>query len=96
MPEDIQRILKYVADYAKSYDSHMKWNEGAKLKSDMMLRMDRWRLVTTEEIEDECRALGMREEDVRAIRDMYAKRMRGLASSPRGAMEALSLSMATG
>ena len=61
MPEDIQRILRYVADYAKGYDNHMKWNEEAKLKSDMMLRMDRWRLVTTEEIEDECRALGMRE-----------------------------------
>ena len=77
MPEDIQRILRYVADYAKGYDNHMKWDEKAKLKSDMMLRMDRWRLVTTKGVEEECRALGMREEDVRTIRDMHAKRMQG-------------------
>lgn len=54
MPEDIERILEVTAEWAKGYDNHMKWNEEAKLKSDMIRHMDRWRLVTTQEIEDKC------------------------------------------
>ena len=77
MPEDIRGILEHIARYAKGYDNHMKWNNEAKLKSDMMLHMDRWDLVTTKEIKDECLALGMREEDVQTICDMHARRLHG-------------------
>ncbi|ERI03839.1 hypothetical protein [Atopobium sp. oral taxon 810] len=38
MLEDIERILGYTAMMAKGYDNHMKWNEEAKLRSDMMRR----------------------------------------------------------
>lgn len=77
MPEDIKSILELTAMWARGYDNHMKWNEEAKLKADMMRHMDRWGLVTTEEIGDECRSLGMREEDVQTICDMHARRMQG-------------------
>lgn len=77
MPEDIKKILALMAMWARGYDNHMKWNEEAKLKADMMRHMDRWRLVTTQEIRDECRSLGMREEDVQTICDMHARRMQG-------------------
>lgn len=77
MPEDIEGILKLTAELAKGYDNHMKWKEEAKLKSDMMRHMDRWRFVTTQEIEDKCRSLGMREEDIRTICDMHVKRLQG-------------------
>lgn len=77
MPEDIEAILKLTAELAKGYGNHMKWNEEAKLKSDMMWHMDRWRLVTTQEIEDKCRSLGMREEDMRTICDMHVRRLQG-------------------
>lgn len=47
MPEDIECILEYVVECSKGYDNHMKWNEEAKLKADMMKHVDRWRLVST-------------------------------------------------
>ena len=77
MPEDIKNILELTAMWVRGYDNHMKWNEEAKLKADMMRRMDRWGLVTTEEIRDECRSPGMRGEDVRTIYDMHARRLQG-------------------
>lgn len=77
MPKDIEKILEHIALMAKSYDNHMKWNEEAKLKSDMMRRMDRWRLVTTEQIREKCLALGMRGEDVETICDMHSRRLAG-------------------
>ena len=77
MPEDIKSILKLTAMWTRGYDNHMKWNEEAKLKADMMRHMDRWGLVTTEEIRDECRPLGMREKDVQTICDMHARRLQG-------------------
>lgn len=77
MPEDIKSILELTAMWARGYDNHMKWNEEAKLKADMMRHMDRWSLVTTEEIRDECRLLGMREEDIRTICDMHARCLQG-------------------
>ncbi|WP_297182158.1 hypothetical protein [uncultured Enorma sp.] len=77
MPEDIKSILELTAMWAKGYDNHMKWNEEAKLKADMMRHMDRWRLVTTEEIEKECRSLGMRERGIKTICNMHARRLQG-------------------
>lgn len=47
MPEDIECILEYVVECSKSHDNHMKWNEEAKLKADMMKHVDRWRPVST-------------------------------------------------
>lgn len=77
MPEDIEHILEYAATMAWGYDNHMKWNEEAKLKSDMMRRIDRWRKVTTEKICMKCDELGIRIEDVETICDMHACRLRG-------------------
>lgn len=77
MPADIKKILELIAILAKGYDNHMKWNEEAKLKSDMMRRMDRWRMVTTQQIREKCLDLGMRIEDVDIICDMHARRLQG-------------------
>ena len=77
MQDDIERILEHIADWANGYDNHMKWNEEAKLKSDMMRRMDRWGLVTTGEIREKCLSLGMRSEDVETICNMHMRRLRG-------------------
>ena len=77
MPTDIEKILEYIAQYAKGYGNHMKWNEEAKLKPDMMRRMDRWSLVTTQQIREKCIDLGMCEGDVITICDMHARRFQG-------------------
>ena len=83
MPVDIERILELTAIWAKGYDNHMKWNEVAKLKSDMMRRMNRWRLVTTQQIREKCLALGMRPEDVDVICDIHARRLSGRRVVPQ-------------
>ena len=83
MPTDIEKILEYIAQDAKGYGNHMKWNEEAKLKSDMMRRMDRWRLVSTEEIRSKCTELGMRGKDVEIICDMHARRLQGRRLVPQ-------------
>ena len=77
MPKDIERILEHIALMARGYDNRMKWNEEAKLKSDMMRRIDRWRLVATKQIREKCLALGMRVEDVETICDMHSRRLTG-------------------
>lgn len=41
MPEEIERILKYMALMSKGYDDHLKWSEETELEPDMMSRMDR-------------------------------------------------------
>lgn len=83
MPEDIERILEYIALMTKGYDNHLKWNEEAKLKSDMMRRMDRWRKVTTNDIRMKCDELGMCAEDVETICDMHARRLQGQRLVPQ-------------
>ena len=77
LPEDIERILEYIAEMAQGYDNNLKWNEIAKLKSDMMRRMDSWRLVTPAQVKDKCLNLGMTESDTVEIVDMLKKRLQG-------------------
>ena len=77
MPEDIRQILTLIAGYAKLNDNQMKWSEEAKLKSDMMRNRGGWCLIASKEIAEECRLLGMREEDVRTIQDMHARLKQG-------------------
>lgn len=83
MPEDIRRILECTALCAKGYGNHMNWNEKAMLKADMMHRMDRWRLVTTQQICDHLTNLGMRPEDVETICDTHARRLQGRCLVPQ-------------
>ena len=83
MPEDIKRILEYTALFAKGYGNHMKWNEEAMLKADMMRHMNRWRLVTIQQIRDHLTSLGMRPEDVETICDMHARRLQGRRLVPQ-------------
>lgn len=84
IPEDIERILSYIAQYAKGYNNHLKWNEVAKLKSDMMINMNRWRLVSSQQIARHLTELGMRDEDVAEVADIHARRMQGRRVVPQG------------
>ena len=77
LPADINRILELIAGWAQGYDNHLKWDEIAKLKSDMMKHMDRWGLVSTQQIRNRCAELGMRDEDIAEIADMHARRLQG-------------------
>ena len=42
MPNGIPEILAYLAQTAAGYNNHLKWNEVAKLKADLMNARRRW------------------------------------------------------
>lgn len=83
MPEDIECILEYVVECSKGYNNHMKWNEEAKLKADMMKHVDRWRLVSTLQIREFCTGRGMRSKDVETICDLHTRKMQGRRFVPQ-------------
>ena len=41
-PNGISEILEFLAAMASGYDNHLKWNEVAKLKADLMNVRHRW------------------------------------------------------
>jgi hypothetical protein len=77
LPPGISGILEYLAQMASGYDNHLKWNEVAKLKADLMNVPARWRGVSVSEIADSCRALGMRDEDVTTVAELVRKAQEG-------------------
>lgn len=69
----IPEILDYLAAAARGYDNHLKWNEVAKLKADLMNVRERWFGASVDEIRDVCLGHGMREDDVQTIIDLVRK-----------------------
>ena len=76
LPNGIPEILQYLAQMARGYDNHLKWNEVAKLKADLMNVPTRWLEVSVSEIADRCRTLGMRDEDVATVVDLVKRAQR--------------------
>jgi hypothetical protein len=83
LPNGIPEILQYLAQMARGYDNHLKWNEVAKLKADLMNVPARWRGVSIIEIADYCRTLGMRDEDVAEVADLVGKVQAGRRLVPQ-------------
>jgi hypothetical protein len=83
LPKGILEILQYLAQMAQGYDNHLKWNEVAKLKGDLMNARVRWAGVPVSEIASQCRALGMRDEDVTEIATLITKAQQGRRLVPQ-------------
>ena len=83
LPRGISEILEYLAQMARGYDNHLKWNEVAKLKADLMNVPDRWRGVSVSEIADSCRTLEMRGEDAATVVDLARKAQEGRRLVPQ-------------
>jgi hypothetical protein len=77
LPRGISEILQYLAQMARGYGNHLKWNEVAKLKADFMNVHARWLGVPASEIAERCRALGMRDEDVAEVADLVKRAKEG-------------------
>lgn len=77
LPKDIVDILEHLARMAKGYDNHLKWNEEAKLKADLMHNRRFWRDVPLTAIRSKCRELGMRDEDIALIADLVGRAQQG-------------------
>ena len=83
LPQHVNKILEYLAMTAQGYGNHLKWNEEAKLKADLMNVKSRWRGVSVSAVRDRCRALGMREEDITLIVDLVTRAQAGRRLVPQ-------------
>ena len=77
LPNGVDEIIEYLAEYAKGYGNHLKWNEFAKLKADMMNVPSRWLVITLAQLREKALAEGMRPEDVDEMVDYLERRKEG-------------------
>lgn len=77
VPEDIERILSYLADMAAGYSTGLKWNEEAKLKADLMNNPVRWRNVSAHAVSQRLLSFGMSPEDTRTLTDFVRRAQAG-------------------
>lgn len=59
LPPGVARIMDLVGEKARAY-GHLKWNERAMLKSDMVRVRRRWRPVSPTALRAKCEQMGMR------------------------------------
>jgi hypothetical protein len=76
LPNGISGILEYLARTARGHDNHLKSNEVAKLKADLMNVRSRWLGVSVSEIADRCQVLGMGDGDVATVTDLVRRTQR--------------------
>jgi len=75
LPEDINKIVDYLALEAKGYAGKVMANEVAKLKSDMMQMRGRWNVhrVSGRALRMKCRAAGLSDEDTAVVIDLLRR-----------------------
>jgi hypothetical protein len=85
LPADLEQILEYIANMAKGYTSGLKWNEVAKLKSDMMKVRHRWSpdRAPVEVVRARCLELGMSLKDAATVVDLLQKAQAGRRLVPQ-------------
>lgn len=83
LPDDISDILEYLAAMASGYNNRMKWNEEAKLKSDLMKNRRAWLDIPVEAIRQKCSELGMTLADTNTIATLIEKAQAGKQLIPK-------------
>lgn len=77
LPPSVAHFIHFLAEYAKGYDNHLKWNEQARFKADLMNSKARWDRVDVEAFRAKCKAEGMRSEDYEELVDWLKKAQAG-------------------
>lgn len=77
LPPSVAEIAEYLAMMAKGYDNHLKWNEQAKFKADLMNARTRWYGVAPGAFAAKLRSEGMREEDILELVDWLKRAQAG-------------------
>lgn len=77
LPNGVDEIVEFLADMAKGYDNHLKWNEIAMFKADLMNATDRWRVIDPDVFKAACLREGMREVDAAELTDYLRRRKQG-------------------
>jgi hypothetical protein len=77
LPSDVAGIAEHLAQWARGYNNHLKWNEQAKFKADLMNARPRWQGVSPASFAAKLRDEGMREEDVKELADWLTRAQEG-------------------
>lgn len=77
LPPDIVETLEFLAMMAKGYDNHLKWNEEARLKADLMNNRRYWLGFSAEAVRAKACELGMRSEDAALVYDLVSRAQAG-------------------
>lgn len=77
LPKDVTAAIEYLARWAKGYDNHLKWDEKAKFKADLMNARARWIGIDLDLFRRGCIEAGMRAVDVQELVDWLAKAQAG-------------------
>ena len=77
LPPDVAGIAEHLTRWARGYSNHLKWNEQAKFKADLMNARPRWCAVSPAFFAAKLRHEGMREEDVAELVDWLTRAQAG-------------------
>ena len=83
LPPSVARIAEHLAQWPKGYDNHLKWNEKAKFKADLMNARRRWGAVKPEAFAAKLRKERMRGEDLPELIDWLKKTQAGRRLVPQ-------------
>lgn len=83
LPSGVAKIAEHLARMAKGYDNHLKWNEQAMFKADLMNVKQRWLPVDVAAFAAKLRKEGMREQDSSELVDWLRKAKAGRQLIPQ-------------
>ena len=86
LPEDVIKIIRYLARTATAHDNTVQASQIDKLAADMTHRPDRWAIprVTVSAVREKCTELGVTADDIGAIVDLLVKAQTGDRLIPDG------------
>jgi hypothetical protein len=83
LPPSVVRVAESLARWARGYDNHLKWNEKAKFKADLMNAKQRWHGVSPDAFGSRLRAEGMRGEDIAELVEWLRRAQSGRRLVPQ-------------
>ncbi|MCI1747340.1 MAG: hypothetical protein LKI24_04055 [Acidipropionibacterium sp.] len=83
LESSVAKIMDYIGEMAEGYGGHVKWNEIAKLKADMMNVKRRWMNVDTAAFTMKCHEVGLTNEDTTEIVSLVKKVQQGRKLVPQ-------------
>lgn len=83
LPSSVARIAETLARWARGYDNHLKWNEEAKFKADLMNVRQRWHGIDPIVFAAKLRTEGMRDEDIAQLVEWLRKAQAGRRLVPQ-------------
>ncbi|MHA7134466.1 hypothetical protein [Oerskovia turbata] len=83
LPRSVELFAEYLARWARSYDNHLKWDEKAKFKAELMNTRRRWLGVDPRAFSAKLLREGMRREDVLELVEWLRKAQAGRRLVPQ-------------